>query len=170
MRKDLKFAGGATLARRTLARGTRDRPDLGKGQLARKRHAHGTQPRAERDAPCIVHIGLRGNVNLCPGERAANLGQQAPVLNDEGVDASGRVAPERLDGTGKLALLHDDVGRHIHTGSARMGKGAEVWELILGDASRLASGIESARNAAINGVGTRRNGRQECFTVTCGRQ
>ena len=66
------------------ARGV-DLRDLVDGELARERHAVGARGLAPGRPARVVDVRLGGDVRLDARHETAHLGEEAPVLDDEGV-------------------------------------------------------------------------------------
>ena len=136
-----------------------DAPDLRERELARERHAVRPLLAAPRDAAGVVDVGLRRDVQLKLGPQAMDLVEEAPVLDDEGVRAAdGRRAHER-ERAGHLSLLDHDVDGHVDARPGQVRLTARRLERVIGEVVGAAAGVEVVADAAVDGVGPRRERR-----------
>ncbi len=138
----------------------RDRGDLVDRELARERHAVGAAIPAPRGSARVVDVGLRGDVRLELGHEAAHLGEEPPVLDDEGVGPADGAGADELERLGHLGVLDDDVHRDVDPRAGEMGLTAGGLERRGREVVGLATGVEGA-HAAVDGVRSGREGRRE---------
>ncbi len=133
---------------------TRDGCDLGQRELAREGHALGAVLAAPAHTARIMDVGLRGDVALDLGPTPADLVEQSPILDDEGIGAE----PPRLhDGRERplhLVVLDHDVDGHVDAGIGEMRVAAGALERLGREVVGHAPRVEVVAERAVDGVGT----------------
>ena len=126
--------------------------DLGQRQLARERHAVGAESSAPGDAASVVNVGLRRDVRLDLGPRAANLRKETPVLDDEGVCPQKPRAAHEPEHPRDLVGCHRDVHGNVDARPREVSAAARVAEARVVEVLRRAAGVEIVAEPAVDGV------------------
>ena len=122
--------------------GVVDVGDLVNGKLARERDAVGSGGLAPCGAAGVVDVRLSGDMRLDLGHEAANLKEEPPVLDDEGVGAELPAAIDEGERLAHLLVLDDDVDRQVHARSGEVRRAAGGSERLVGEVVRLAARVE----------------------------
>ena len=104
----------------------------------------------------IVHVGLRGDVHLHLRPPAADLRHEAPVLDDEGVRAELPRAAHEPQHARHLLGGDGHVHGHVDARPGKVRAAAGRGEGLVVEVARPAPGVEVVAQAAVDGVGPRR--------------
>ena len=103
-----------------------------------------------------MDVRLRGDVRLDLRPGASDLGEKSPVLDDEGIGTEEPRPTHELEHAGQLGGGHRHVDGDVDPDAGEMRAAAGLGERLVREVAGAAASVEVVAEAAVDGVGARR--------------
>ena len=142
--------------------------DLVDRQLARDHHPGQAEVRQQPDGERARRGHLGGGVDLEVGAHRARDPGDRGILDDDGVDARGRDAPQQLLDDGQLGLEHEGVERDVQPGAGAVDPRGDLVQAVGREVRGPGAGVEAVVEPEVDRVSAGGEGGREGVAVAGG--